>query len=839
MARLFQLIFDAARAKKWLLPLALGVIVTLSVLGAARIKFTEDVFELMPQDDAAVNEGRLALARFKALERIVIDIEGPSTSAAIAGVDQLAAELEKTPGISRVTWRVSEDALSDIAMLYDGKVPLLFDEAMEREVEARIAPGEFDKRLQEFVDAAEGKGGIQATTSQFRRDPFGFSELLLRRFERLNSGFEAQLVRGHLVSKDGRHGLIIAEASIPASDTGQGRALMAAIDQAIARLPQGVSASVIGGHRSAADNANVLESDIKITIATSVLGVLLVFLLAFRGVMPIVATLAAVGLGFGAALGVQGATTGALSAITAGFGAALLGIAVDYSIHLSAAVAASRAEGSAARVKDALAHVAKPNAMAMLTTVLALCTLWFSRFAGLSQLAEMAVVGVVSAFVFSMVLGPIVLLPFARRAAQRNPLESAVEALGRGRSGAPLTLLLVCGLATPILGAGLAWLSVDGDVTHLDGKSSLTREGEEAIARTWGGATLRRTLIVGSGEDLESALRESDHVARSLGAVGAARYESVAWVLPAQATQRRNAERWQAYWSEQRVSALKARMAQAKATRHGEGGAREVTFSRERLESYFADFFATLRQQEKVETLDASRLKGRPLWDLVRNYIAESGGRVHVATLATLSHEGEADPGSSAAIAVERRKVAEFKAMVPSALVLNRIQFAAHVVSLVRADLLWLGGLSLLLVAVILWFSFGDHIDAAVALIPVAGSLLWTLGAMGWLGISFNIINTLVTVFIAGLGIDYGIFVVQTYREGTGADDVHRRLVKAATGISAAALTTLFGFGSLALASHPALFSVGITTTIGVISALVLAVVVVPSIMDWRVGRQK
>jgi predicted RND superfamily exporter protein len=110
---------------------------------------------------------------------------------------------------------------------------------------------------------------------------------------------------------------------------------------------------------------------------------------------------------------------------------------------------------------------------------------------------------------------------------------------------------------------------------------------------------------------------------------------------------------------------------------------------------------------------------------------------------------------------------------------------------------------------------------------------------MGWMGVSFNIINTLVTVFIAGLGIDYGIFVVQTYREATDAQDVHRRLVKAATGISAAALTTLFGFGSLALASHPALFSVGITTTIGVLSALVLAVFVVPSIMDWRMGRQK
>lgn len=33
---------------------------------------------------------------------------------------------------------------------------------------------------------------------------------------------------------------------------------------------------------------------------------------------------------------------------------------------------------------------------------------------------------------------------------------------------------------------------------------------------------------------------------------------------------------------------------------------------------------------------------------------------------------------------------------------------------------------------------------------------------MGWLGIDFNIINTLMTVFLAGLGIDYGILARPT-----------------------------------------------------------------------------
>lgn len=830
-------IFDAARRRKWLLPLLLVVVAGLSALGAMRLRFTEDVFELLPQDDPAVNEGRLALARFRTLERIVIDVQAPDAARVVAGVDSVAGALEKTPGISKVTYRVSDDALADIAQIYDGRTPLLFDEALKADVEARIAPGEFDRRLQDFVDNAEGKSGIQATTAQFRRDPYAFQEVMLRRFAKLNSGFEVQLVRGHLVSGNGRHGLIIAEASIPASNTREGRALMREIDGIVAKLPPGTSARVIGGHRSAADNADVLEADIKLTVATSVLGVLVIFLLAFRGVMPVFATLGAVGLGFGAALGVQGVTVGSLSAITAGFGAALLGIAVDYTIHLSAAVSGSRGETPAARIRDALVHVAKPNFLAMLTTVLAICTLWFSRFAGLSQLAEIAAVGVACAFVFAMVLGPVVLLPFARGAPKTNPLEWIVDKAARRRTQAPLPLLIVCALATPVLGVGLLWLSIDGDVTHLDGKSAQTREAEDLVAKTYGGATLRRTLIVSGADNLEAALAENDNVARALGSVGAPRYESIAWVLPAQSTQRANIARWRAFWNEARITQLKQRMAAVKATRHTEAGPKEVSFTQERLGSYFAEFFASLTPPEKLETLDASSLRSRPLWDLVRNYVSESQGRVNVASLAMLSHEGETDPGSRAAIEIEGRRIGELKAMAPSALMLNRAVFASHIVGLVKADLLLLGGLSLLLVIVVLWLSFRDHMDVIVALIPVGGGLIWTLGAMGWMGVSFNIINTLVTVFIAGLGIDYGIFVVQTYREGTDADDVHRRMVKAATGISAAALTTLFGFGSLALAAHPALFSVGITTTIGVLSALLLSVLAVPSVMEWRRGR--
>ncbi|MBP9891819.1 MAG: MMPL family transporter, partial [Planctomycetes bacterium] len=747
MTSLWLKIFDAAQKRKWLLPLALVAVLGLSGLLALRLTFSENIFDLLPQDDPAVIEGRLALSRFRTLERVVIDFEAKDTEAAIAACDQVAAELAKTEGVKSVTSRVSDEALSDIATLYDGRMPLLFDAAMEEEIARETAPGKFQARLQEFVDAAEGKGGIQATTAQFRRDPYGLEGTLLRRFANLNSGFDVHLVRGHLVSKDGKHCLLIAEAEKPASNSSESRALMERLEGVLAKLPEGVTARVIGGHRSAADNSSTIYRDVALTNTAGTLGVLLLFLIAFRGITPVLTLLLPVSMGLAVSLGLQGALGGEISAITVGFGATMLSISGDYTIHLVAAISGAPGDTPAAKARSALAHVASPVAMAMLTTVLAIATLHLSRFDGLRQMATIAVVGVLATFVFAMTLGPQLLKFYARnmQTGRKSPLERLVAWFDRLRQRFVVVTLAACAVTTLALAPGLFKVGLEGDVTKLDGKSQATREAEDAIAATYGGATLRRTLIVAGGDTLQSALRENDLVLRTLQAQGAPKFESIAWVLPAMQTQRENVARWRRFWSQERIAALKADMSNAKAARHMAGGETSlVAFSAEKRDTYFAGFFATLTPPENVadaRVLDASTLRQRPLFDLVRNYLVEEPGRVHVATTAKLTYDGNLDH--------ERKSLAELKAASPSVLALNRAQFASRVVGFVRHDLTLLGGLSLALVLMLLWFNFRNVTDLLCALLPVAGGLCWTLGAMGWLGIDFNIINTLMTVFLA------------------------------------------------------------------------------------------
>jgi len=798
-------------------PLALvaGIVALLglSAAGAWQLKFSEDVFGLLPHDEPMVAETRLALDRFEGLERVVIVLQGDDVAALARDVDEAENRLRKTPDVSNVVARISEEAQNDIALNYLGKAPLLFDKPMQDAVAARLSRAEFEKRLQDYLDRQAGSQGI-AVADTFRDDPFGFNELVLRRFEKLNSGFEGSLVGGRLFSRDQKMAVILVEAAFHASNTGRGREFMPRLEEALSDLPGAPRVHIIGAHRSSADNAAVLRSDLNLTIATSAIGVLLLFLVAFRALTPVFLAFTSAGFGFALALGIQGFGWGDLSAITAGFAGVLMGISVDYAIHLTSSFAGM--EGTPdQRARAALRHVAMPSFVAMLTTGVALATLRLSSFDGLHQLSEMGIAGLVGALLFALIVGPQVLRkrpPALRRQGALGKLLGGIETFRRKLRWPLLAALAGVTLA---LAACLPLVGFDGDITNLDGKSAQTRAAEQQVQQGFGQESLRRTLLVAGGDTLQQALRQNDVVARELVATGA-RFESVSWGLPAEDTQRENMARWRAFWNEDRIAQLKGEMAAARAQRPD--SPEPVRFAEAALEKRFGAFFAGLRLKDDLALLDAQALRKRPVWSLLANYVSEQQGRFYAGSTAHL----------------EPQALGGLRARLPAVLILNKAAFVSRMVSFIQRDLLLMGGLSLLLVIAVLWLTFGRLREMLIALVPVAGSLVWTLGLMGLLGIPFNIINTLVTVFIAGLGIDYGIFFVQTWRESASSEEASMRLRLAGTGVLVAAMTTLFGFGTLAMARHPALFSVGITTVLGIVSSLVLTLLVVPTLLEFR-----
>ena len=86
-------------------------------------------------------------------------------------------------------------------------------------------------------------------------------------------------------------------------------------------------------------------------------------------------------------------------------------------------------------------------------------------------------------------------------------------------------------------------------------------------------------------------------------------------------------------------------------------------------------------------------------------------------------------------------------------------------------------------------------------------------GLLGWMNISITLANAAFVVFLFGLAIDYGIFMVEArLRHAATGEDV----VEESDGaVLLCALTTCVGFGALLLATHPVLYSIGATALIG------------------------
>jgi len=117
-----------------------------------------------------------------------------------------------------------------------------------------------------------------------------------------------------------------------------------------------------------------------------------------------------------------------------------------------------------------------------------------------------------------------------------------------------------------------------------------------------------------------------------------------------------------------------------------------------------------------------------------------------------------------------------------------------------------------------------------LALVPVVAGSTWLLGLMVLLGLDFNFANLIAVPIVLGVGIDAGVHLVHRYRL-EGEDGMVTALSHTGRAILVASLTTMAGFGSLALASHRGMASLGVLLFLGVGSCLVAALVLLPNLI--------
>jgi predicted RND superfamily exporter protein len=138
--------------------------------------------------------------------------------------------------------------------------------------------------------------------------------------------------------------------------------------------------------------------------------------------------------------------------------------------------------------------------------------------------------------------------------------------------------------------------------------------------------------------------------------------------------------------------------------------------------------------------------------------------------------------------------------------------------------------LTLVVVFFLLWADFRQPGHALMAMIPLALGVFWMVGLMNLAGIQLSMMSVMGLPLIIGIGIDDGVHILHRWRnEGKGKI----RTVFSSTGkaIFLTSLTTMFAFGSLLFSAFPAWGQFGGALFLGVGACFLTTVIILPGIL--------
>jgi uncharacterized protein len=137
-------------------------------------------------------------------------------------------------------------------------------------------------------------------------------------------------------------------------------------------------------------------------------------------------------------------------------------------------------------------------------------------------------------------------------------------------------------------------------------------------------------------------------------------------------------------------------------------------------------------------------------------------------------------------------------------------------------------------IMILIFVDFRNGYATLLTLLPLIVGMIWMVGAMALGHIPFNPANIMVLPLLVGIGVAYGIYVVQRYREDGEATFYGKSTGRA---VVLSALTAIVAFGSLIIGAHRGIRSLGLVMTIGISACLLAALALLPALLE--IARRK
>ena len=777
---------------------------------ATQIHLEEDINKLMPSSKNEDGTTKLAFADLKIKDKTFLlfeDTGGVGSSklheTCDAFVDSLLAE-DKDSVIGDIFYRLDEDLLPEAVDYLSNHLPAYIDTTAYARFDSLLTREHFvQQMLQNHEDLVSEVGEMFPELVEM--DPMGMRNVLAEQMKPLLSAGSYQTIDNHFFVPDSTVCIAFITPRFSSTNTGQGSALFEQLNKLISQFAishPNIRITYHGTPASGYYNSTQIKHDLTTTITGALVLVLLFLLFCFRrwDTIPLLLLPVVFGTLFG--LSMMYWLKGEFSLLALGIGGVVLGVALSYVLHI---LTHHQYVGDGEKM---LRDQVKPVLLGCITTIGSFAGLIFINTALLQDFGLFAAFAILGTTLFSLTYLPQML------SSKTNP--SSFKWLDRINSYpfdqkkpllAVVLLVVVIGVGAYFVGG----IRFDADMHNLGYLDDMTEYSEQLLRKkTYTGDKTK--YFASQGKTMEEAVEKFailDHKLDSMQQLGLVKsYTRTNQIFVPMRVQQERIQAWKNFWSQDRLAKVRTLIAQT---------APQADLNAEAFDT----FFTMATNEYEPDSLYAAGLlpEGYQSTMMEQSY----GGDYLCFTSVRCKNDSVRSNES------DYIRICDAIASNPNLLVLDTYYYTTDTLLQMNDDFNVLQWLSMLFVFVVLLLSFHFNLKhTLLGFMPILLSWLIVLGAMVLFDMRFNLISIIISTFIFGIGVDYSIFVMNGL-----ISDKDNKLQYHKTAILLSAVTLLTTVSSMLIATHPAIRSVGFSTLVGLLSAVILAYVLQPAVYRW------